>query len=54
MRLGYQRTVAARLLLPNGQALTAVGETLIVAESGSPRLTAFTLTPDGELTDRRL
>jgi sugar lactone lactonase YvrE len=51
---GAQRTVATGLLLPNGQALTADGETLIVAESAGQRLTAFTLTPDGELTDRRV
>ncbi len=51
---GSQRTVATRLLLPNGQALTADGGTLIVAESGGQRLTAFTVTPDGELTERRV
>ncbi len=51
---GSQRTVATRLLLPNGQALTADSETLIVAESAAQRLTAFTVTPDGELTDRRV
>jgi sugar lactone lactonase YvrE len=51
---GTQRTVATDLLLPNGQALTADGHTLILAESAGQRLTAFTLTPDGELTDRRV
>jgi hypothetical protein len=35
------------LLLPNGQVLTADGETLIVAESAGQRLTAITLTPEG-------
>ena len=51
---GSQRTVATDLLLPNGQALTSDGQTLIVAESAGQRLTAFTITPDGELTDRRV
>jgi hypothetical protein len=35
------------LLLPNGQVLTADGETLIVAESAGQRLTSVTLTPEG-------
>jgi sugar lactone lactonase YvrE len=51
---GTQRTVAPDLLLPNGQALTRDGQTLIVAESAGQRLTALTITPDGELTDRRV
>ncbi|HET7050127.1 MAG TPA: SMP-30/gluconolactonase/LRE family protein [Solirubrobacteraceae bacterium] len=51
---GTQRTVATDLLLPNGQALTADGQTLILAESAGQRLTAFSLTPDGQLTDRRV
>jgi sugar lactone lactonase YvrE len=51
---GSQRTVATRLLLPNGQVLTPDGKTLIVAESAGQRLTAFTLTPHGQLTDRRI
>lgn len=51
---GSQRIVATDLLLPNGQALTRDGHTLIVAESAGQRLTAFTLTPTGELADRRV
>jgi sugar lactone lactonase YvrE len=51
---GSQRTVATDLLLPNGLALTRDGQTLIVAESAGQRLTAFTITPDGEFTDRRV
>lgn len=35
------------MLLPNGQALTPDGRTLIVAESAGQRLTAFTISPDG-------
>jgi sugar lactone lactonase YvrE len=51
---GSQRVVATDLLLPNGQALTADGRTLIVAESAGQRVTAFTLRPDGQLCDRRV
>jgi sugar lactone lactonase YvrE len=51
---GSQKTVATDLLLPNGHALTADGQTLILAESAGQRLTAFSLTSDGELTDRRV
>ncbi len=38
---------------PNGHVLTDDGRTLIVAESGGMRLTAFTVRDDGTLTDRR-
>src|SRR3954452_9294245 len=38
---------------PNGHVLTDDGRTLIVAESGGMRLTAFTVREDGTLTDRR-
>jgi len=51
---GSQRTAATDLLLPNGHALTTDGQTLILAESAGQRLTAFHLTSDGELTDRRI
>jgi sugar lactone lactonase YvrE len=48
-------TVAAdELWFPNGTVITPDGRTLIVGESGRGRLTAFTITPDGALTDRRL
>jgi len=38
---------------PNGHVLTDDARTLIVAESGGMRLTAFTVREDGTLTDRR-
>jgi sugar lactone lactonase YvrE len=48
-------SVAARdLLVPNGLALTEDGRTLIVAETGGYRLTAFTVAADGALSDRRI
>ncbi|MBU9764540.1 SMP-30/gluconolactonase/LRE family protein [Mycobacterium sp. TNTM28] len=46
--------VADGLDFPNGMAITPDGTTLIVAESTARRLTAFTLSPDGTLTDRRV
>jgi sugar lactone lactonase YvrE len=46
--------VAENLDFPNGMAITADRATLIVAESTGRRLTAFTITPDGGLTDRRV
>jgi sugar lactone lactonase YvrE len=48
------RVVADDLLVPNGMALAADGATLIVAESGGDRLTAFAIAPDGSLSNRRL
>jgi sugar lactone lactonase YvrE len=39
---------------PNGSVITPDGRTLIVAESMGRRLTAFTITADGGLTDRRV
>jgi sugar lactone lactonase YvrE len=45
--------VADDLDFPNGMVITPEGTTLIVAESTGHRLTAFTLTADGELSDRR-
>jgi sugar lactone lactonase YvrE len=46
--------VADDLDFPNGMVVTPDGTTLIVAESTGRRLTAFTLTASGELSDRRL
>lgn len=51
---GRARRVAGGLLLPNGQALTDDGRTLLVAESAGQRITAFTIEPDGSLVDRRV
>ena len=50
---GSSRQVADDVWFPNGMAI--LGEdTLIVAESHADRLTAWTITADGELTDRRV
>jgi sugar lactone lactonase YvrE len=51
---GAARRVADGLMFPNGMAVTADDTTLIVAESYASRLTAFTIRPDGDLTDRRV
>lgn len=51
---GSSRIVAQDLLLPNGQQLTADGQTLLVAESAAQRITAFTVDPDGTLRGRRV
>ncbi|WKG05742.1 SMP-30/gluconolactonase/LRE family protein [Mycolicibacterium sp. HK-90] len=48
------RVVAEHLDFPNGMAITPDGTTLIVAESTARRLSAFTISPDGGLTDRRV
>jgi sugar lactone lactonase YvrE len=48
-------TVAADgLRFPNGSVITPDGGTLIVGETMGARFTAWTITDDGELTDRRL
>jgi sugar lactone lactonase YvrE len=50
---GSSRVVAHDVWFPNGMAI--VGEdTLVVAESHADRLTAWTITPEGTLTDRRV
>jgi sugar lactone lactonase YvrE len=46
--------VADDLDFPNGMVIMPDETTLIVAESTGRRLTAFTLTANGELSDRRL
>jgi sugar lactone lactonase YvrE len=50
---GRWECAADDLASPNGHILTDDGRTLIVAESGGGRLTAFTVRDDGTLTDRR-
>lgn len=50
---GAAHVVAEGLAFPNGMALTPDGRTLIVAESYGARLTAFSVAPDGALTQRR-
>jgi sugar lactone lactonase YvrE len=46
--------VAEGLDFPNGMVITGDRSTLIVAESIGRRLTAFTIGPDGGLSDRRV
>jgi sugar lactone lactonase YvrE len=51
---GPPHIVARDLHFPNGCVITPDGATLVVAESAANRLTAFSVTPDGGLTDRRV
>jgi sugar lactone lactonase YvrE len=48
------RVVADGLKTANGMVVTPDGSTLITAETFATRVTAFTITEDGSLTDRRL
>jgi sugar lactone lactonase YvrE len=50
---GSVSIAAEPLQFPNGTVITPDGATLIVGESMGGRLTAFTVAPDGSLTDRR-
>ena len=48
-------TVAAEdLMFPNGAVIAPDDTTLIVGETAGCRYTAFTIAPDGSLTDRRI
>ncbi len=51
---GAARHVAGDLAFGNGMALTPDGSTLIVAESHAGRLTAFDISADGGLANRRV
>ena len=51
---GTARKVAEGLAFPNGMAITPDNKTLIVAESYSGALTAFDISPDGSLANRRV
>ena len=51
---GSVRQVADGFAFPNGMVVTPDNATLIVAESYASRLTAFDITPDGDLANRRL
>jgi sugar lactone lactonase YvrE len=51
---GGARVVARDLIFPNGTVITPDGATLIIGESFANRLTAFTILPDGSLTNRRV
>ncbi|MFZ0226288.1 MAG: SMP-30/gluconolactonase/LRE family protein [Mycobacterium sp.] len=50
---GTVRTVADDLAFPNGMAISADGETLILAESYANRLTAYDIADNGDLAGRR-
>jgi sugar lactone lactonase YvrE len=50
---GTSRQVADDVWFPNGMAVLG-DDTLVVAESHADRLTAWTITETGELSDRRL
>jgi sugar lactone lactonase YvrE len=51
---GSARQVADGIAFPNGMAVTPDNSTLICAESYGKRLTAFDITADGSLSDRRV
>ncbi len=51
---GTVRCVATDLAFPNGMVVTPDNATLIVAESWASRLTAFSIEPDGSLSNRRV
>ncbi len=51
---GRASIAATGMLFPNGTVHTKDGKTLIVGESLGKRMTAFTIQPDGSLTDRRI
>jgi sugar lactone lactonase YvrE len=51
---GSHRIAADDLAFPNGMVITPDGSTLVVGESFGSRLTAFTLSAGGSLTDRRV
>jgi sugar lactone lactonase YvrE len=51
---GSVETVADGMTTPNGLAVDEPAATLVVAETRAQRLTAFTISDSGALTDRRL
>jgi sugar lactone lactonase YvrE len=51
---GTAHVVAGEMRFPNGSVVTPDGSTLIVAESTGRDLVAFTITDDGDLTERRV
>lgn len=51
---GTVQIVARDIGAPNGMVVTPGGETLIVAEFAAERLIAFTVHPDGSLSDQRI
>lgn len=50
---GTAAIAATDLAFPNGSVVTPDGCTLIVGETGGARYSAFSIQPDGSLTDRR-
>jgi sugar lactone lactonase YvrE len=51
---GTASVAAEEMRFPNGSVITPDGRTLIVGESVAGCLTAFTIEPDGALSERRL
>jgi sugar lactone lactonase YvrE len=51
---GSARIVAEELMFPNGAVITADGKTLIVGETFGRKLTAFDISEDGLLKNRRV
>ena len=51
---GAARVVSYACKNPNGMVISADGKSLVVAENAANRLTHFTVTPDGDLTDGRV
>ena len=51
---GRAEVAADGLMFPNGTVITPDGATLIVGETFAARYTAFTISADGSLTDRRV
>src|SRR5262249_7063188 len=51
---GQTSIVADDLWFPNGSVISPDGRTLLVAESFGARISAFTIEPDGALSNRRV
>ena len=51
---GAVTVLADDLLFPNGMLITPDGRSLLVGETAGSRYTAFTIAPDGSLSDRRV
>ncbi|MEL7454277.1 MAG: SMP-30/gluconolactonase/LRE family protein, partial [Pseudomonadota bacterium] len=51
---GTAQKAADGLMFPNGMVITDNGGTLVVGESYGARLTAFDISPDGQLSNQRV
>jgi sugar lactone lactonase YvrE len=51
---GSASVAASDMYFPNGSVITPDGRTLIIGETAGCRYTAFTISEDGSLTDRRV